>query len=112
MAVARTAGSRHDHPDWGVHRRREHRIPTAAERAAAAGPAGRVGGVRLLAPAAAGAGTATGDRRGMPLQNRLDPFGAIIVSPARGTFMGNRGGVLHNERREIVRPYAGRRWIS
>ena len=28
------------------------------------------------------------------------------------TFMGNRGGALHNEAREIVRQYAGRRWIT
>src|SRR6266567_439698 len=26
--------------------------------------------------------------------------------------MGNRGGALHNEKREIVRPYASRRWIT
>ena len=26
--------------------------------------------------------------------------------------MGNRGGVLHNDRREIVRQYKGRRWIT
>src|SRR5579862_3255218 len=48
----------------------------------------------------------------MPLRNRVDPAGAIIVSPARGTFMGNRGGVLHNEHRQIVRPSASRRWIT
>ena len=52
----------------------------------------------------------------MPLQNRVDPHGALIVTPARGTFMGNRGGVLHavleNGRREIVRQYASRRWIA
>ena len=51
------------------------------------------------------------DRR-VPLQNRVDPAGAIIVSPARGTFMGNRGGVLHDERRRIVRHCAGKRWIT
>ena len=48
----------------------------------------------------------------MPLQNRVDPAGAIIVSPARGTFMGNRGGVLHNEHRQIVRQSASKRWIA
>jgi hypothetical protein len=26
--------------------------------------------------------------------------------------MGNRGGALHNEKHEIVRPYASRRWIT
>ena len=48
----------------------------------------------------------------MPLQNRVDPRGAILAVAARGTFMGNRGGVLHNDNREIVRHYSGRRWIT
>ena len=48
----------------------------------------------------------------MPLQNRVGPSGEILAGPARGTFMGNRGGAIHNERREIVRQYASRRWIS
>jgi hypothetical protein len=48
----------------------------------------------------------------MPLQNRVDPFGAIFKTPARGTLMGNRGGALHNDRREIVRGYKSRRWIT
>jgi hypothetical protein len=48
----------------------------------------------------------------MPLQNRVDPCGAILALAARGTFMGNRGGALHNENREIVRQYASRRWIT
>jgi len=41
----------------------------------------------------------------MPLQNRVNPFGEIFRTPARGTFMGNRGGALHNDDREIVRAY-------
>ncbi len=48
----------------------------------------------------------------MPLQNRVDPCGTIFACAARGTFMGNRGGALHNEKREIVRQYASRRWIT
>jgi hypothetical protein len=48
----------------------------------------------------------------MPLQNRVDPYGAIFRSPARGTMMGNRGGAIHNESREIVRRYISRRWIA
>jgi hypothetical protein len=48
----------------------------------------------------------------MPLQNRVDPFGNLFRTAARGTMMGNRGGVLHNTEREIVRPYASRRWIT
>jgi hypothetical protein len=48
----------------------------------------------------------------MPLQNRVDPFGTIIRTAARGTIMGNRGGAIHNAAREIVRPYLTRRWIA
>jgi len=48
----------------------------------------------------------------MPLQNRVDPFGNIFRSPARGTFMGNRGGALHNDNREIVRRFKSKRWIT
>ncbi|QPC94642.1 hypothetical protein [Mesorhizobium sp. INR15] len=31
----------------------------------------------------------------MPLQNRIDPFGAIHAAPERGLFMGNRG-IIHD----------------
>jgi len=48
----------------------------------------------------------------MPLQNRVDPFGNLIRTAARGTMMGNRGGVLHNADREIVRAYKSRRWTT
>jgi hypothetical protein len=48
----------------------------------------------------------------MPLQNRVDPFGNLIRSAARGAMMGNRGGALHNAGREIVRRYKSRRWIT
>jgi hypothetical protein len=47
----------------------------------------------------------------MHLQNRVTPFGDIIRTSARGTMMGNRGGVIHRNR-EIVRPYKSRRWIA
>jgi hypothetical protein len=43
-----------------------------------------------------------------PLQNRVDPFGVIHAVAARGTWMGNRGGCLHNDRCELTR----RRWVS
>ncbi len=46
------------------------------------------------------------------LQNRVDPFGNIFKTAARGTMMGNRGGALHNSNREIVRRYKSRRWIA
>src|SRR5690348_4599407 len=48
----------------------------------------------------------------MPLQNRVDPFGEFIETEARGTMMGNRGGALHNQQKEIVRRYKTRRWIT
>ncbi len=48
----------------------------------------------------------------MPLQNRVNPYGEILASSARGTFMGNRGGALHNAQRKIVRQYTHRRWIT
>ena len=48
----------------------------------------------------------------MPLQNRVDPFGNLIRTHARGTLMGNRGGALHNTEREIVRNYKSRLWIT
>jgi hypothetical protein len=44
----------------------------------------------------------------MPLQNRCDPFGALIATSARGTMMGNRGGKFHREDRTLSR----RRWSS
>ena len=49
---------------------------------------------------------------GMPLQNRVDPFGNLFRTHARGTMMGNRGGALHNSEREIVRGFKSRRWIA
>jgi len=48
----------------------------------------------------------------MPLQNRVDPFGGLFRTHARGTMMGNRGGALHNTDREIVRSCKSRRWIT
>jgi hypothetical protein len=46
----------------------------------------------------------------MPLRNRVTPFGDIIATPERGTMLGNRG-ILHDERRRIVRTSQVRRWI-
>jgi len=45
------------------------------------------------------------------LQNRVDPFGNLIRTPARGHWLGNRG-LLHNENREIVRPFKLKAWIT
>jgi hypothetical protein len=41
--------------------------------------------------------------------NRVTPYGEIVVSGLRGSWMGNRG-CLHAGR-EIVRPWNGKRWI-
>jgi hypothetical protein len=46
----------------------------------------------------------------MPLRNRVTPFGEIIATPERGTLMGNRG-ILHDERKQLVRSSQLRRWI-
>lgn len=48
----------------------------------------------------------------MPLQNRVRPDGEIITDPARGLFMGNRGGRLHDgERRLGARRHVNHAWI-
>jgi len=44
------------------------------------------------------------------LQNRVDPAGNIIKTPARGAWLGNRG-VIHNEQKEIIRPFKLKAWI-
>lgn len=44
------------------------------------------------------------------LQNRVDPQGHLIRTSARGAWMGNRG-LLHNEHREIVRPFRLKAWL-
>ena len=47
----------------------------------------------------------------MPLQNRVTPFGDLIVHPARGLVYGNRG-CLHDDGGRIRRHHDGRRWIA
>src|ERR1700729_1943659 len=44
-------------------------------------------------------------------QNRVDPFGHLIRTKARGSLWGNRGA-LHNENQEIVRPFRLEQWIT
>jgi hypothetical protein len=46
----------------------------------------------------------------MPRQNRVTPFGDIIATPERGTFMGNRG-VLHDQQGNIRRQWQLKRWL-
>jgi hypothetical protein len=43
-----------------------------------------------------------------PLCNRVDPFGELFATPARGLFMGNRGGRIHTDGRTLTK----RRWVS
>lgn len=48
----------------------------------------------------------------MPLQNRVNPYGEIVASPARGTMMGNRGGKFHRDDQTLgKRRWATRHWI-
>jgi hypothetical protein len=48
----------------------------------------------------------------MPLQNRVTPFGDLLAKPARGTFMGNRGGRFHTDGKTLTaRRWASRQWI-
>jgi hypothetical protein len=43
-----------------------------------------------------------------PLQNRVDPFGELVATTARGALMGNRGGRFHNDDQTL----GARRWTS
>jgi hypothetical protein len=48
----------------------------------------------------------------MPLQNRVDPFGELFATSARGMFMGNRGGRIHTNAQTLTkRRWASRQWI-
>jgi len=48
----------------------------------------------------------------MPLQNRVSPFGELFATPARGLFMGNRGGRFHTDAKTLTaRRWASRQWI-
>jgi len=43
-------------------------------------------------------------------QNRVDPFGRFIITSARGSWMGNRGVIHHNE--QIIKPFKHKAWIT
>lgn len=48
----------------------------------------------------------------MSLQNRVDPFGELFASAARGTLFGNRGGRFHRDDKTLLqRRWASRQWI-
>ena len=44
----------------------------------------------------------------MPLQNRVTPDGQIIAASARGTLMGNRGGMMHR----LDKTLGPKRWVT
>lgn len=54
------------------------------------------------------AGGAKGREVCLPLQNRVDPFGAIHAVPERGMFTGNRGVIHDPDRRGLL----ARRWTT
>ena len=45
------------------------------------------------------------------LQNRVDPFGNLIKTKARGLLTGTRG-VIHNHQQEIIRPFKLKAWLT
>jgi len=45
------------------------------------------------------------------LQNRVDPFGNIFKTSARGVLTGTRG-VIHDAKKEIIRPFKLKAWIT
>lgn len=47
----------------------------------------------------------------MPRQNRVDPWGRLVATPARGTMLGNRG-VLHDAEGAIRRNWKVKAWIA
>jgi hypothetical protein len=48
----------------------------------------------------------------MPLPNRVDPFGDLFATAARGTLFGNRGGKFHRDDKTLgSRRWASRQWI-
>jgi hypothetical protein len=48
-----------------------------------------------------------------PLQNRVDAFGELVATPARGMLLGNRGGKFHRDDRTLGRRrWASKQWIA
>ncbi len=47
----------------------------------------------------------------MSLQNRVNPWGFIIRTNERGTFMGNHRNI-HNDKKEILKDFQTKRWIT
>jgi hypothetical protein len=49
----------------------------------------------------------------LPLPNRVQPDGSLFAHPARGLFLGNRGGRFHDPHRRVLprRVQASRQWL-
>ena len=47
----------------------------------------------------------------MPRQNRVNPFGELISTSAKGLFMGNRGVLHDNQRRLTDKRWTHQHWI-
>jgi hypothetical protein len=48
-----------------------------------------------------------------PLKNRVDPFGELVATPARGMLLGNRGGKFHRDDQSLGRRrWASKQWIA
>lgn len=47
----------------------------------------------------------------MQRRNRVDPFGNLIATPARGTLMGNRG-CLHDDNGRLIKVWARLPWVT
>jgi len=50
-----------------------------------------------------------------PLPNRVDPFGQLRATTARGALMGNRGGQFHRDDQTLSprrRPWSNKTWIA
>ncbi|MEM7746323.1 MAG: hypothetical protein AAF409_21735 [Pseudomonadota bacterium] len=47
----------------------------------------------------------------MPLQNRMTPFGEVVVAPWRGALMGNRGCIHDADGRLGVRRWRHQNWV-
>ena len=48
----------------------------------------------------------------MPLQNRVTPFGEIVIDPSRGSLMGNRG-ILHDSNQQLgASRWKHKNWVT
>jgi hypothetical protein len=47
----------------------------------------------------------------MPLQNRVNPWGQLCAISSRGTRLRNRG-ILHDENKNIVKPWGYKAWVT